>query len=286
MIGGGCMQSVPWLLSALLATSGVAAARALVRAAPVRRAYQRYLAVLEIELRYQGAGWNGRTVARAQLASGAACGALALATGWLSPLFAAGVIAFAPRSWLARLRRKRTTAIEQQLDTWLIALSHALRASPALGDGLESSVEVVASPLADELRLLLREHALGSPLRRALDDMAQRIQSPVVSVALSTLQIANGTGGDFVHTLETSAAALREMARLEGVVRTKTAEGRAQVVVIGVIPVPMLWTIHAMAPGMLTPLWTTDLGHVVLAIAGALWVAALLAARRIVHVDI
>jgi tight adherence protein B len=107
-----------------------------------------------------------------------------------------------------------------------------------------------------------------------------------VSVALSMLQIASSTGGDFVRTLETSAAALREMARLEGVVRTKTAEGRAQAVVIGLIPIPMLWTIQSLTPDLLVPLWTTDMGHIVLAIALTLWASALLAARWIVHVDI
>ena len=76
------------------------------------------------------------------------------------------------------------------------------------------------------------------------------------------------------------------MARLEGVVRTKTAEGRAQTIVVSALPFPTLYVINEMSPELLEPLWTTDLGHVLMAVALAIWVVAFLAARPIVHVDI
>jgi tight adherence protein B len=107
-----------------------------------------------------------------------------------------------------------------------------------------------------------------------------------VSAALSALRIARSAGGDFVHTLERSAATLREMARLEGVVRTKTAEGRAQAVAVSILPPPTLYIIDRLSPEVLEPLWTTDAGHVLLAIAFVIWVVAILAARRISQVDI
>jgi tight adherence protein B len=133
---------------------------------------------------------------------------------------------------------------------------------------------------------LLREHDLGTPLDRALENVSARVGSPVVSAALSTLRIARSAGGDFVQTLEQSAAALREMARLEGVVRTKTAEGRAQTVVVSALPLPTLYLIDQLSPTLLEPLWSTDLGHVLMAIALLMWLVAFLAARRITQVDI
>jgi len=246
----------------------------------------RYAADLERELRYQGAPWVGARVARAQLQGIALLVALAALTAAWLPLLIALVVAVAPRLVLRRMRLRRTARIEQQLDGFLIALAHALRATPALGDGLRSSAEVVAPPLANELQLLLREHDLGAPLDRALDGMARRIGSPVAGAALATLRVARSSGGDFVHTLEQSAASLREMARLEGVVRTKTAEGRAQTVVVSALPVPLLYTIDGLSPGLLDELWTTDIGNVLVAIALALWMASIVAARRISQVDV
>jgi tight adherence protein B len=86
--------------------------------------------------------------------------------------------------------------------------------------------------------------------------------------------------------LERAAASLRELARLAGVVRTKTAEGRAQTVVIALIPVPLVWGLDRMDPDFLQPVWSTATGHLVLAGAIALWAVALLLARAIVVVDV
>ena len=76
------------------------------------------------------------------------------------------------------------------------------------------------------------------------------------------------------------------MARLEGVVRTKTAEGRAQAVLVAVIPAPLLWLLQSMNPNLFDPLWSTTRGHLLVGVAIALWASALLWARRIVAVDV
>lgn len=273
--------------SVLLLAICAGLASAAVRVSPALGVrWHQHVAQLELELRYQGAALTGVLVARVQ----AACCLLLLAVSTACPplILAAAVVVvvYGPALALRRLRVRRTERIEAQLDGFLLALAHSLRATPALGDGLRCSADVVAPPLADELQVLLREHELGTPLDRALESMAARIRSPVVSAALSTLRIARSAGGDFVHTLERSASTLREMARLEGVVRTKTAEGRAQTVVVSILPMPTLYVIDRLSPELLAPLWTTDAGHVLLAIALVMWVVAFVAARRITQVNI
>ncbi|MGB0680287.1 MAG: type II secretion system F family protein [Polyangiales bacterium] len=165
-------------------------------------------------------------------------------------------------------------------------LANALRASPSLGEALASSVELVSAPLSQELDLTVKAMHLGTPLQAALRQMVQRIGSRSVGAAITTLQVAQRTGGNLPQTLETAAAALREMARLEGVVRTKTAEGRSQLMVLAAIPFGLGAAIYAISPESLAPLWTTPAGYLLLAIATALWLGALLLARKILAVDI
>lgn len=275
-----------WLVTLLGAASVVSAAQAMRGSRELARKWRRYVAWLERELRYQGADLKGERLARGQQAAAAAllAASVALPRPAAAALFV--LVTGGPAVFLVRERRRRTERVEAQLDGFLLALAHSLKATPALGDGLRCCADVVAKPLADELRVLLREHELGTPLDRALDNMSERIGSTVASAALSTLRIARSAGGDFVQTLERSAATLREMARLEGVVRTKTAEGRAQTAVVSALPIPTLYVIDRLSPALLEPLWTTDVGHVLLAIALVTWVVAFLAARRITQVDI
>jgi tight adherence protein B len=123
------------------------------------------------------------------------------------------------------------------------------------------------APIKEELELTMKENQLGVPLDQALLNMARRVGSRAFSGALTTVLIGRQTGGDLPKILETSRATLREMARLEGVVRTKTAEGKAQAWVLGVIP-PLLvallnWMDPRVAPAALHDL----IGYIIVTIA-------------------
>lgn len=229
---------------------------------------------------------NGARLAWAQLFGCATALVLSLVTGtlaWLSALLLIGGI---PELVLAHAKAERTRAIEEQVDTWLLTLANALKAVPSLGEAMGSCIPLLGGPLAQELEVALHEYQLGSPLNVALRQMAVRVGSPVLLVATTTLEIARKTGGALSETLELSAASLRELARLEGVVRTKTAESKAQAWVISVIPAVILFVLDRAAPDVIAVLFESSRGHVVLAIAAVLWVAAIASAIKILHVDV
>jgi tight adherence protein B len=274
--------------STLLAFGAVFAAFLLVSAAtgPVARALASYHAQIDWDLRFVKADFNGKQAIWAQAI---VCALLIVATvvrdQWLY-LSLTPVVIFLPQGILAQKRIKRVVVLEAQVDSWLVILANALRATPALGEALASSARLVASPLSDELSLALREYQLGAPLDVALRTMVSRLKSRTVNVALGTLRIARNTGGSLPDTLETSAAALREMARLDGVVRTKTAEGKAQATVVAVMPFPLVGLLHYLNPKLLAPLWVTLEGYGILAVASVLWLLAVMWARKILDVDI
>jgi len=283
------VSRVDWLgagATALLPLGVVALALAVARD-PIAGAWlARYVAALDRNLRYLQARVEARRLLRYQAATAGAALVLALICGCVWPTFLATVALLVPRIFVQRLCEERTTRIEQQLDGMLLALSNALEANPSLGEAIASAAALMPAPMGEELSLVLNQHRLGSPLDRCLTEFGERARSTVVSTAVATIRIARNAGGNLGETLEASAASLREMARLEGVVRTKTAEGRAQSLLIAAVPGPLVWMLHGLDPHLFDPLWETTRGHVVVAIAVALWITALLSARKILAVDI
>ena len=253
---------------------------------PVARLLRSYHAQLEWDLRFLKADFNGKQAIWAQAITCAGLVAATVVRDQLLWLSLVPVVLFVPQGMIANKRILRVVALDTQVDTWLVILANALRAAPALGEALASSARLVASPLSDELALVLREYQLGAPIDVALRTMAVRLKSRTVNVALGTLRIARTTGGNLPDTLEISAAALREMARLDGVVRTKTAEGKAQATVVAVMPFPLIGLLNYLNPKLLAPLWNTLEGYGLLAGAGVLWLVAVLWARNILDVDI
>jgi tight adherence protein B len=76
------------------------------------------------------------------------------------------------------------------------------------------------------------------------------------------------------------------MRRLEGVVKTKTAEGKAQLWVIALLPFGMLVGLNLMFPGYFIPLTSSIFGYLIIAGCTACWVTSIVLARKILNVDI
>jgi tight adherence protein B len=142
------------------------------------------------------------------------------------------------------------------------------------------------NPLKQEVELSLKEMKVGSSLDQALLHMAARVGSRQLDSALSAILIGRQVGGNLPKVLETTASNLREMQRLDGVIRTKTADGKVQLWVIGAMPFGMLMGMNAMWPGYFDPLKHSFTGYVIIGLAGASWIAALLLARKVLAVDI
>lgn len=274
---------------ALLLVAGAATALILMMRDPesgLRQSYARYVNALDKELRFLLIRRTGHEVARMQIG---AIVAIPVVTFFLEEwilLLLIPPIAFAPFVILRQRATERRMRVEEQLDGWLMMLSNALKASPSLGDAIGNSAKLMRPPMSEELDLALKEMTLGTPLDQAVLNMSQRIGSLPVSSALATILVGRTTGGDLPFILEESANTLREMARLEGVVRTKTAEGKTQAYVLGAIPFLLIGAIYMVDEHWLDPLGETTMGFLIVGTAAILWLAAIFLARRILAVDV
>jgi tight adherence protein B len=252
----------------------------------VRRYWVRYLAHLDRKLRSMFIWTPAKYIAWAQIA--AVFLVLAGAVGIDLPLWYVwlGLIAAAPYYYIERMRRKRVEMIEEQLDGFLVGLANALKSIPSISSAFVSVQPILRAPLSDEVGLAIKEMRVGSTLEQALLNMAGRVGSRQLDSALSAIVIGRQIGGNLPTILETTANTLREMARLEGVVKTKTAEGKAQMWVMAAFPFVMILALDAVSPGYFAPLEASVVGYIIAFIAGGFWLASLLVARKVLSVDI
>ena len=259
----------------------------------LHREFRAHAAKLDKQCRLLYLETTGTDIARKQAFGfgGSVVAALALSVLGLGPValamaLVAGGSLVGPGLWLSGEIDKRKLGIDQQLDTFLVTLANALKASPSLGDALATTTNLMRPPIRQDLEFALKENRLGTPLDQALLNMSIRIDSRSFNSALTTLLIGRQTGGDLPKILESSAATLREMARLEGVVRTKTAEGKAQAYVLGGVPFFIVVILNYVDPNWLAPLTSNFIGFAIMGIAATLWIVAIFLARKILSVDI
>ncbi len=256
------------------------------KASAAERLFYRYASRLDRHASFLMLGSTGTEIARLQVLL---CVALLFAS-FLSRSWAVVAVAFfaaaTPLLVLARKHRERVAKLEGQLDTWLLMLANALKATPSVGEAIASTVALVPAPFSEEVDLLVKELHLGAPLDRALRSSGRRINSTVISGAFATIIIARKTGGDLPGTLQRASAALREATRLEGVLRTKTAEGRGQVLVLASLPFVLCIVIAWLNRTWFDPMLSHGLGRGILLACGLAWLVAVIWAQQIAKADL
>ena len=251
-----------------------------------RRYYRRYTGYLDRKLRLMFMRGSAKRIFLVQL--------LLVATqlqGLLlepSPFFVAGVlvVCLAPVWYLERKHRQYIKRLEGQADAFILALANALKTVPSPTAALESIVPVLPQPMQQEIDRMLKDIRVGSTLEQALVNMSSRLKSADIDAALSSLMIGLQVGGNLPQVLETTASTIREMARLHGVIRTKTADARVQLWVLALFPFCICYAFVLIDPNFFWPLEQTFVGNLVTAVAVVLWLVSLVTARKVLKVDI
>jgi tight adherence protein B len=252
----------------------------------VHRLYFRYLTSLERRMRLMFIDTPALWIVLAQVV--AMVLAVSFAIALKTPLLAllVPISALAPNFILEHKRKQRVAMIELKLEGFVLALANALRASPSAGRALAMVQPVTAAPLDREIELVLREMRVGSTLEQALANLSARVRSFQLDAAMSCLLIGRQTGGNVPMILDGAAHTLREITRLQGVLRTKTAEGRAQANVLAVFPLALVFMFDWAKPGYFTPLTDSATGYFITVLAITMWISSVILTRRIMAVQL
>jgi tight adherence protein B len=250
------------------------------------RLYLRYVASLERRMRLMFIETRGAHIVGAQAGAMLLVLAASLGLGLPLLLLCLPLIGVAPTLVLERKRKQRVQRIEEKLDGFVVALANALRATPSPGRALAMVHAVTPAPLDREIELVLREMRVGSTLEQALGNLSARVRSFQLDAALSGLLIGRQTGGNVPQILDGAAETLREMARLSGVLRAKTADGRAQANVLAVFPALLIFAFDWASPGYFRPLTESASGFMVTLIALGMWLSAVIMIRRIMEAEL
>ncbi|MCL2778043.1 MAG: type II secretion system F family protein [Polyangiaceae bacterium] len=250
------------------------------------RYWARYIAALERRLRSMFIFFPGRFIAIGQLVVifVLLVGALLFDLPFWWALIVVTLVA--PLVYLEYERRQRVLALEDQIDNFILALANALKSTPSLASAFGTVEGVIENPIRQEVELANKEMKVGSTLEQALLAMASRVGSRQLDSALSSVLIGRQVGGNVPRVLETTANTLREMKRLDGVIKTKTADGRMQMWVIGSLPLVLILVLNAMQPGYFHPLTQSIVGYAIIFMVSLFWVGGLLVARKVLTVDI
>ena len=204
-----------------------------------------------------------------------------LSHAWLA-LAAFAMTASLPFGALAIERYRRTDKIRSQLPDALDLMSRMLRAGQTISQSLCGVADEFEAPIAEEFGYCYEQQNLGLSTEASMYEMARRTGVLEIRILVVALTIHRQAGGNLSELLDNLAKVIRERYRIQGQIRSLTADGRLQAAILLALP-PILLVVLSISnreyveilfrfPGILVGMFTFEL-------FGALWL------HRIVSFD-
>jgi tight adherence protein B len=205
---------------------------------------------------------------------------------WVYGLILAVFAGYLPVLWIERERTKRRKALNEQLDATLQSMANTILVTQNLEDAFATIAQHFDPPISQEADIVVKQVRLGTPMDEALRDFAARCQSRNVDAIVTALTVGRQTGGELPKVLETTAGVLRETMRVEGVMESKTSEGKAQVVVMGMLPFLFGGALQVIDPEWMQPLFKDPIGWAIILFACFLEAVGLALVRKFTRIDV
>ena len=191
-----------------------------------------------------------------------------------------------PWTILSYMRWKRLNTIDDQLVDALLLMSNGLKAGLSLQQSLELVVHEMKAPIADEFARLVKEIRLGRLTDDALRRMAERLPLEDLRLAVDSVLTLRETGGNLSDTFQVIAETIVERKKVQGKIKSMTAQGMTQGILICSMPIVMMLTFQLIDPEYMRPFFSTPIGFLMLALVFALDAAGLYLMFRLVKVDV
>ena len=243
---------------------------------------------LKVLLLHADSGMSMSGIVLGSAGAALVCGLLGYVFTRMFLLAAAATVAGAliPYVLLRMKRDRRLKAFNTALPDAIDLMARALRAGHSMNSSIEMIAEQSPEPLASEFVQVFKQQRLGLHFREALMQMGSRIPSKDLQFLITAILVQKETGGDLTEILDRTTHVIRDRIRIQGEVRTHTAQGRMTGWILGLLPVIMLVLLNIASPGYSSVLFHDPTGQKLLYAGGVLIVLGGLVIRKIVDVQV
>lgn len=211
---------------------------------------------------------------------------------WLIPVGLAVAVSLAlvafllPRMVVNMLKARRLDKFNLQLLETLPMMSNALRAGFSINQAFESVADGTDAPMKQEVSLFLQQLRVGVSFSDALTAFEQRVGSEDLTLICTAIDIARKSGGNLTEIFDTIAETIRARLRIRQHVKTLTAQGRLQGLIIGAMPFLLGIGMAVFKPAVMIPFVCSLAGAATLLAVSLLVALGGWMIRKIVTIDI
>jgi tight adherence protein B len=217
---------------------------------------------------------------------GLAAAAAALLTGQkpLVMLLAAFAFGFGfPRWVLSFLAARRMKQFTNHFATAIDVIVRSVRSGLPANEALRIVAKESPEPVRSEFAKLVEGLKVGVTLDQGLVRMRDSMPTSEVGFFAIVMTIQSKAGGNLSEALGNLSAVLRDRKRLEGKIKAMSSEAKASAMIIGSLPIAVMFLVYLTTPAYIMMLFTEKLGNLMLA-GCAFWMSlGILVMRKMIN---
>jgi len=213
--------------------------------------------------------------------------ALLVGTGLLPAIpfgFAAGF--GVPRWLLGHLKKRRELKFLDSLPDAVDIIVRGIKAGLPLFDSIKVVAIDAPEPLRSEFAAIIETQAVGMPLGEACMRLFDRMPLAEANFFGIVVSIQQKAGGNLSEALGNLSRVLRDRKRMKGKIRAMSMEAKASAAIIGAIPPVIMFLVYLLTPAYISLLWTTSMGHLMLAGAAVWMTVGVFVMKKMINFDI
>jgi tight adherence protein B len=177
-----------------------------------------------------------------------------------------------------------------RFDDQLVDVAFAFRNSLKAGLSLKDTMQMIANdfrpPASEQFRMAIREIQVGASIEEALHHLAERVPNRDLKLMVDSVDILRQTGGNMVETFEGVAETLKNRKKVEGKIKTLTAQGRYQTAMLCAMPFVMLTILYFLNHEYVQPFFSTFLGWLLLSVVVILVVIGWVIINKLTAIEV
>lgn len=198
-------------------------------------------------------------------------------------LVAGAVLGYLPMGLLSFKRARRIKQFNAALPEAIDMMGRALRAGHSMTASINIIAEQSVEPVRSEFNEVFKQQNFGLPLRDAMGQMLDRVPSQDLRVVVTGILVQKETGGNLAEILDRTSNTIRERLKIQGEIKTHTAQGRMTGWILCMLPVVMLLVINMINPGYSKVLVDTKIGQMLSYLGVGLLATGGLIIRQIIN---
>jgi tight adherence protein B len=191
-----------------------------------------------------------------------------------------------PRWILTFLRNRRIKQFVEEFPNAIDIIVRGIKSGLPLGDCLRIIASEATDPLKSEFRAIVEAQTMGLSVGDACARLFKRMPIQEANFFVIVIQIQQKAGGNLSEALANLSRVLRDRKRMKGKIAAMSMEAKASGVIIAALPFIVGVLVQLSSPGFIKPLFTTQMGHLMLLIAGFWMLCGIIAMKKMISFDI